>query len=144
MCANHHTVIDDDEAAYTVQHLREIKAAHEAKSASIADGGATAAATLFVQPFTDIGQTGGFSEHTVHSETINVQSAPSASHVTQRQMQAFEDLWEAVRKLRNEFGLVVFVDDVLTRSELDAYFRGGEHAGCLLHSRVCGHGLCIS
>jgi len=37
MCPTHHTVIDDDEEAYTVKRLCEIKAAHEAQSAPIPD-----------------------------------------------------------------------------------------------------------
>ncbi|PYU66762.1 MAG: hypothetical protein DMG52_35480 [Acidobacteria bacterium] len=44
MCPTHHTVIDDDEEAYTVERLCKIKAAHEAQSAPIPDAEAAAVA----------------------------------------------------------------------------------------------------
>lgn len=129
MCPTHHTVIDDDEEAYTVERLCKIKAAHEAQSFPIPDAEAAAVAETFIQSFTNIGQSGGLSAHTVSASTITVQSAPSTSHLTrQRQIQAVEHLWQIVRNLSSEFSLVVFVDTILTPSELDAYFREGEHA----------------
>src|SRR5260221_3783307 len=51
------------------------------------------------------------------------------SHLTgQRQIQAVEHLWQVVRNLSSEFSLAVFVDTILTPSELDAYFTEGEYA----------------
>jgi hypothetical protein len=129
MCPTHHTVIDDDEEAYTVERLCKIKTAHEAQSAQIPDAEAAAVAEAFIQSVTNIGQSGGLSAHTVNTSTITVQSVPSASHLTlQRQMQAVEHLWQVVRNLSSEFSLVVFVDTILTPSELDAYFTEGEYA----------------
>jgi hypothetical protein len=129
MCPTHHTVIDDDEEAYTVDRLCKIKAAHEAQSAHIPDAQAAAVAEAFMQPVTNIGQIGGLSAHTVNASTITVQSAPSTSHLThQRQIQAVEHLWQVVRNLSSEFSLVVFVDTIFTPSELDAYFTQGEYA----------------
>ena len=58
MCPTHHTVIDDDEEAYTVERLRKIKATHEAQSAPIPDAEAAAVAEKFVQSVTNIGQSG--------------------------------------------------------------------------------------
>jgi hypothetical protein len=129
MCPTHHTVIDDDEEAYTVERLWKIKAAHEAQSAPIPDAEAAAVAEEFVQSVTNIGQSGGLSAHTVNASTITVQSAPETSHLMrQRQIEAVEHLWRVVRNLSSEFGLAVFVDSILTSSELDTYFREGEHA----------------
>jgi len=129
MCPTHHTVIDDDEEAYTVERLGKIKATHEAQSAQIPDADAAAVAEAFIQSITNIGQRGGLSAHTVNASTITVQSAPSTSHLTrERQIQALEHLWQVVRNLSSEFGLLVFVDTILTPSELDAYFTEGEHA----------------
>src|SRR5260370_3812716 len=129
MCPTHHTVIDDDEEAYTVERLRKIKAAHEAQSAQIPDAEAAAVAEAFIQSVTNIGQSGGLSAHTVNASTITVQSAPSTSHLThERQIQAVEHLWKVVRNLSSEFSSVAFVDSIFTPSELDAYFREGEHA----------------
>jgi hypothetical protein len=124
MCPTHHTVIDDDEETYTVKRLCNIKAAHEAQSPPIPDAEAAAVAQLFIQAVTNIGQSGGFSAHTVNASSITVQSAPSTSHLThQRQIQAIEHLWQVVRNLGGEFSLVVFVDNILTAQELEAYFK---------------------
>jgi hypothetical protein len=129
MCPNHHTVIDDDDEAYTVERLHKIKASHEAQAIPIAEAEAAAAAEIFMQPVTNIGQSGGFSAHTVYDSTINVHSAPSTSHLTHhRQIQAVEQLWEVVRNLNREFSLAVSVDAILTASELEAYFSEGKHA----------------
>jgi hypothetical protein len=129
MCPTHHTVIDDDEEAYPVERLCKIKAAHESQSAPIPDAEAAAVAEVFIQSVSNIGQSGGLSAHTVNASTITVQSAPSTSHLThQRQIQAVERLWQVVRNLSSEFSLVVFVDTILTPSELDDYFREREHA----------------
>lgn len=131
MCPTHHTVIDDDEKTYTVERLWEIKATHEAQSAPISDAEAAAVAEKFVlvQAATNIGQSGGLSAHTVNASTITVQSAPDTSHLTrQRQIEAVEHLWQVLRNLSSEFGTVVFVDSILVPSELDAYFKEGEHS----------------
>lgn len=129
MCPTHHTVIDDDEDAYTVERLYKIKTEHEAQSAPIPEAEAAAVAQQFIQPVTNVGQSGGLSAHTVHASTITVQSGPSTSHLThQRQIQAVEHLWQVVRTLSSEFGLVVFVDNIFTSQELNAYFKTGEYA----------------
>lgn len=128
MCPTHHTVIDDDEEAYTVERLCKIKAAHEAQSPQIPDTEAAAVAQAFIESVTNIGQSGGLSAHTVNASTITLQSAPSTSHLTNRQIQAVEYLWQVVCNLSSEFSLVVFVDNILTPSELDAYFTEGEYA----------------
>lgn len=128
MCPTHHTVIDGDEEAYTAQRLCKIKAAHEAQSEVIPDAEAAAVAELFVQSVTNVGQSGGLSAYTVNASTINVQSTPSSRHLThQRQIQAVEHLWQVVRDLSREFSVVVFVDNVFTAEELDAYFREGKY-----------------
>ncbi len=129
MCPTHHTVIDDDEEAYTVERLCKIKAEHEAQSTPIPDAEAAAVAELFIQSVTNVGQSGGLSAHTVNASTITVESAPSTSHLTrQRQIQAVEHLWQVVRNLSSEFSLLVFVDNILTSQELDAYFGEREYA----------------
>src|SRR6266478_5173855 len=119
MCPTHHTVIDDDEEAYTVERLCKIKTAHEAQSAQIPDAEAAAVAEAFIQSVTNVGQSGGLSAHTVNASTITVQSAPSTSHLTrQRQIQAVERLWQVVRNLSSEFSLVVLVDTILSLTQV--------------------------
>jgi hypothetical protein len=91
MCPTHHTVIDDDEETYTVERLCKIKGTHEAQSTPIPDAEAAAVAETSIQSVTNIGQSGGLSAHTVNASTINVQNAPSTSHLThQRQIKAVE------------------------------------------------------
>jgi len=119
MCPTHHTVIDDDEEAYTVERLCKVKAGHEAQSAPIPDAEAAVVAEAFMQSVTNIGQSGGLSAHTVNASTITVQSAPSTSHLTrQRQIEAVERLWQVVRNLSSEFSLVVLVDTILSLTQV--------------------------
>ena len=110
MCPTHHTVIDDDEEAYTVGRLHKIKSEHEERSTPIPDAAASKVAQVFVRSVVNTGQSGGLSAHTVNASNITVQSGPSTSHLThQRQIQAVEHLWQVTRNLSSEFGLVVFV-----------------------------------
>jgi len=135
MCPSHHTVIDDDEEAYTVERLCKIKTDHEARSTPIPDAEVAAVAEGLTQSVTNIGQSGGFSAHTVNASAITFQSAPSTSHLThQRQIEAVERLWQVLRNLSHEFSSVVFIDTILLPSELEAFFREGENgqiADCL-------------
>jgi hypothetical protein len=129
MCPTHHTVIDDDEEAYTAKRLSDIKVAHESQAKPIPDAEAAAVAKDFIRSIMNISQSGGLSAHTVNASNITVQSAPDTSHlVRQRQIEAVDHLWQVVRNLSSEFGFSVFVDSILTASELDAHFREGEHA----------------
>src|SRR5438309_9868631 len=73
MCPTHHTVIDDDEEAYTVERLHKIKAEHEERSAPVPDALATVVAQVFVQSVSNTGQSGGLSAHTVNASNITVQ-----------------------------------------------------------------------
>jgi hypothetical protein len=128
MCPTHHTVIDDDEEAYSVKRLHKIKAEHEERSAPIAEPEASRVAQAFVQSVITTGQSGGISAHTVNASSITVQSGPSTNHLThQRQMQAVEHLWQVIRNLSSEFGLVVYIDTIMLAEEIDGYFRRGEH-----------------
>jgi hypothetical protein len=128
MCPTHHTVIDDDEEACTVERLSKIKATHEAQSSPLPEAEAAAVAETFIQSMTNVGQSGGFSAHTVNA-AITVQNAPSTNHLThQRQIQAIERLWQVICNLKGEFSLVVFLDNILTIEELRAYFRDGSYS----------------
>jgi hypothetical protein len=69
MCPTHHTVIDDDDDAYSVERLYKIKATHEAQSTPIPDAEAAAVAQVITQSVTNIGQSGGLSAHTVYAST---------------------------------------------------------------------------
>lgn len=68
LCANHHKVIDDDEVAYTVERLQEMKALHETSSGSLDEAAVSAGANLLFSS----GQTGGWVTGTVHAQTINI------------------------------------------------------------------------
>lgn len=129
LCSTHHTVVDDDEEAYTVERLNRMKALHEDRSKPVPDQDAAATASLLVKSVANIGQSGGISAHTVNASTITVQSGPSTGQLThQRQIQAVERLWQIVRNFSSEFSLVVYVQVILVPEELDAYFREGKYA----------------
>jgi hypothetical protein len=131
MCPTHHTVIDDDADAYSVDYLLKLKTANEQRSEPVADDEASRVAQHFLL-ISNQGQSGGISAHTVNASQITLQSAPSTNHLThQRQIQAIEALWQIVRDMGNAFSLVIFIDNILIASEKDAYFRRGEHAHIL-------------
>src|SRR5216684_4526853 len=72
LCANHHTVIDDDPEAYTVERLIKMKADHEARGATLAADQIDRGARLLLdQSVTANNQSGGIIAHTVH-QTINL------------------------------------------------------------------------
>jgi hypothetical protein len=67
MCRKHHTVIDDDDEAYTVDRLLKMKADHESHAARIeADFAERAAELLMNQPVVSVNQSGGITAHTVY------------------------------------------------------------------------------
>lgn len=66
LCPNHHTVVDSDEEAYTVDRLQRMKGAHEASSHPLSDTDATRAAPLFIDnSIVSVGQSGGVTAGTV-------------------------------------------------------------------------------
>jgi hypothetical protein len=131
MCPTHHTVIDDDEDAYSVEYLLKLKSTNEQRSPPVSEEEAARVARDFVQ-ISNHGQSGGISAQTVNANQITLQSGPSTNHLThQRQIQAVESLWQIARNLGNEFSLVLFVDDILIAGEKNAYFSSGEHSQIL-------------
>jgi hypothetical protein len=128
MCPTHHTVIDDDEDAYSIEYLLRLKNLNEQHSQPVAEDEAARVAQHFFL-ISNHAQSGGISAHTVNASQITLQSAPSTNHLThQRQIQAVEALWQIMRNLGNEFSLVIFVDNILLASEQDAYFRNRTHS----------------
>lgn len=127
MCPTHHTVIDDDEEAYTVEYLLRLKSTNEQRSKPVSDEEASRVVQNFAL-ISNQGQIGGISAQTVNARQITLQSAPPTNHLThQRQIQAVEALWQIVRNIGNEFSTVIFVDDILTPIEKDGYFRRRDH-----------------
>jgi hypothetical protein len=124
LCPTHHTVIDNDPEAYTVERLQKLKAEHEAHTKPIADSAADQIVQTFVdQTISNLSQTGGFSAHTVHAENISI-GAPAADPVVRaRQMRSIETLWEILCKLRAEFSDLIFIDTVLTPKEIDDHLK---------------------
>lgn len=73
MCGTDHTVIDDDEEAYTVERLAKLKAEREKGAAPIDATFAQHAAQLLInQTITSTNQSGGITAHTVNADTINL------------------------------------------------------------------------
>jgi len=76
LCGTHHSVIDDDDEAYTVERLTKIKATHESRSTPIRDDLADQASLLLIsQPVTTINQRGGITAHTINL-TVTPSRAP--------------------------------------------------------------------
>ena len=110
MCANHHTVIDDDEEAYTVERLLKLKAEHEQRAAPMDDALADRAAQFLInQPVTSVNQSGGFTAH-----TINYYPSTEASPVHERQV---ETLRKLVRQLRESHD---WFKDTVRRARFEA------------------------
>lgn len=59
MCPTHHTVIDDDEASYTVERIRQIKYDHEGSASPVPDDEVVRVAISLQQNVSTAGQTGG-------------------------------------------------------------------------------------
>jgi len=68
LCANHDTVVDDDEEAYTVERLAKMKRDHEASEPPLPDDDVNAGATLILS----VTQLGGITADTVKAHTIHV------------------------------------------------------------------------
>jgi len=77
LCGTHHTVIDDDEEAYTVERLMRMKTTHEQNATSIEGRLADNAARLLVNQFVaSTNQSGGIAANSVTAGTINLYAAP--------------------------------------------------------------------
>jgi hypothetical protein len=73
LCANHHTIVDDDPETYTVECLSKMKADHAAHSAKITTERINKGAQLLAdQSVTTSNQSGGIAAHTVN-QTISYQ-----------------------------------------------------------------------
>jgi hypothetical protein len=73
LCPTHHSVVDNDLEAYTVDRLSKMKADHERRATAVSEEQAEKAARLLLdQSVTSVNQAGGVTAHTVH-QTIIVQ-----------------------------------------------------------------------
>ena len=130
LCPTHHTVIDDDEESYTVERVIGMKARHEAALPSMSEEDATRVAQLFTErSVRNVAQSGGLSAHTIHAQTIHVQTHTKEPLTLQRQMRAVENLWKIACNLKAEFADIVTADTILTNDELGLYFQGGRLPG---------------
>jgi hypothetical protein len=76
LCGTHHTIIDNDPEAYTVERLVKMKVDHEGRSAALTEEEVDAGTRLFVdQAVRSANQSGGITAHTIH-QTFNVQAPP--------------------------------------------------------------------
>jgi hypothetical protein len=70
MCANHHTVIDADDEAYSVERLLRMKSGHEAASSPLPEAAAAAGAAAI-----SINQSGGITAHSVSVQNLHLYGA---------------------------------------------------------------------
>jgi hypothetical protein len=83
LCRMHHTVVDDDLVAYTVERLLSMKALHERASGTLTDMDASGGAQLLLS----VNQSGGVAAHTIQNlniiqlpaQTTGTSNPPSAS-----------------------------------------------------------------
>jgi hypothetical protein len=126
LCANHHTVIDDDEGSYTVERLHSMKKAHESSATPVSDIETDRDIHLFInQPVTIVGGTGVITG-IVHSQQV-VLPPTTDTALQARRILATENLWKASQRFRAEFSDMVFIDTVLLQKEIDEYFQSGLH-----------------
>lgn len=96
LCRIHHTVIDDDPEAYTVERLLKMKADHERQAARLEPSAIEHATRLLVnQSVISVNQSGGVTAHTVH-QTIHVYPPGAATPASERnailsRLQQFHD-----------------------------------------------------
>jgi len=82
LCGTHHTVIDDDEEAYTVDRLVKMKIDHEQTATPLPDDRTASGTQLLIdQSVSAINQSGGIAAHTVNIYA-GQPSAPSAQPST--------------------------------------------------------------
>jgi hypothetical protein len=100
LCGKHHTVIDDDEEAYTVERLLKMKAEHEQRAAPVDDDAFSDRAAQFLidQPVISVNQSGGLTAH-----TINYYLPTGAPPVHERQVETLRKLVRHLCEARDWF-----------------------------------------
>lgn len=93
LCSSHHTIIDDDPEAYTIDRLRNMKTTHEERAVAIPDAEAEHAAGILIsQSVASINQAGGITAHTVN---ITLSQPPISEEATRStdtgSLEALED-----------------------------------------------------
>jgi hypothetical protein len=75
LCSKHHTIIDDDEEAYTVERLLKMKADYESRAAPVDDDFAERVVQLLItHPVSSTNQSGGITAHTIKADIIKIHS----------------------------------------------------------------------
>lgn len=122
LCPTHHTVIDADLEAYTVNRLKNMKASHEGQSKAVPEAEANGDAILLIeQSVRTENQSGGLAAHTVNASAIYISNGAASGD---RTAEAVERLWQIILGLKSAFSDITFVDMILTPEELDSYFDG--------------------
>jgi hypothetical protein len=79
LCANHHTIIDDDPEAYTVDRLVKMKRDQEQRAAALSSQEIDHAMRLLInRSMTPLNQSGGIAAYNINANTINVHSGGQA------------------------------------------------------------------
>jgi hypothetical protein len=143
LCAPHHTVIDDDEEAYTVERLRKMKAEHEARATPISEKDADHVAAAYSTDIT-VGQSGGIAANNFAATHFTLNAGHATDSVSKRQLEALENLWAVILNLRNTFGAVVYVDTVLLADEIAEYFKTGRYHQVMDAAREYADPQCVA
>jgi hypothetical protein len=127
MCSIHHSVVDDDWETYTAERLRRMKTDHEDHATPVsADEASSGGDLLLIQSVTTTNQSGGIAAAVVNAGNIHVHAAGRSEEQERRRAHAVSILWSAIVKLKEEFSSVTFVDNILSKHELEACFNGAD------------------
>lgn len=126
MCGTHHDVIDQDEESYTVARLLKLKADHEKAMGTMPDADAERGAMLLMtMSVVTTNQSGGIAANVVH-----VHNAPPSA-TNPKTAEAIDKIWNAMLRMNSEFHDVLLAEMILTKEEIDAYFKGDSWEGTL-------------
>lgn len=127
LCPTHHKLIDYDKESFSVAQLNEMKSKHEAAAGLLADDKADdLALTYFNANYSNIGQTGGVAAQNFRADTFTINHhRPADPFSQQRSAAAVASVWKAIMGIRNEFGVYVYIDTILTREEIAQSYENG-------------------
>jgi hypothetical protein len=131
LCPTHHSVIDADPEAYTIDRLLRMKADHEGKSGQLDEAEIGHGTRLLTASINISGGDGGVTAHTINVGSINT-GVSRSSAFDERTVKAIDTVWGATVALENEFSDLTFIDGILTPEEIQACIDGTSPADSMM------------
>ncbi|WP_158817652.1 hypothetical protein [Methylocapsa sp. S129] len=131
MCGPHHTIVDDNEEAFTVEFLTRRKTEHESNPARLDEQIVDKAMYLFLnQTVSSTNQSGGITANTVNTEAIHFNSLSVAAPIAGTPDWTIQDLFLYLRSKLDPAGPTALWDeaaeevlDKLSSGQLQAWGR---------------------